>query len=135
RDRTGADDRGLSARRDRCRVARSGARRGERSSARPRRALYQTRCATIAEMHRSSWCALLAVYVAAASAAVAAQSGNMSLAASIRDPIERARALYNERRFDAAIAAADQARATPARAGSGDLIAARAYLERFRASA
>ena len=59
----------------------------------------------------------------------------MSLAASIRDPIERARALYNERRFDAAIAAADQARATPARAGSGDLIAARAYLERFRESA
>jgi hypothetical protein len=43
--------------------------------------------------------------------------------------------LYNQRHFDAAITAADQARAIPARADAGDLIAARAYLERFREGA
>src|SRR5476651_2421329 len=51
------------------------------------------------------------------------------------DPLVRARSLYNEGQFDAAIAAADQARLTPARADAADLVAARAYLERFRASA
>ncbi len=53
-------------------------------------------------------------------------------AADDRDALARARQLYDQRQFDAAIAAADQARATPARANSADLIAARAYLERFR---
>jgi hypothetical protein len=56
-------------------------------------------------------------------------------AADDKDPVARARALYNQRHFDAAITAADQARAVPARSDSGDLIAARAYLERFRESA
>ena len=51
------------------------------------------------------------------------------------DPLARARLLYNEGQFDASIAAADQARQTPARADAADLVAARAYLERFRASA
>jgi hypothetical protein len=51
-----------------------------------------------------------------------------------KDPIAHARSLYNERHFDEAIAAADQARLLPARADSADLIAARAYLERFRGS-
>jgi hypothetical protein len=55
-------------------------------------------------------------------------------AADDRDPLTRARALYNQQKFDEALAAAEQARATPARAESADLIAARSYLERFRAS-
>src|SRR5205823_4453982 len=51
------------------------------------------------------------------------------------DPLARARTLYNQRQFEAAVAAANQARLIPARADSADLIAARAYLERFRESA
>jgi len=77
---------------------------------------------------------MLAALFAATSAAAAAQSGTAPAAAAIKDPIARARALYNESRFDAAIAAADQGRAVAARADSADLIAARAYLERFRKS-
>jgi hypothetical protein len=50
------------------------------------------------------------------------------------DPLARARQLYNQQQYDAAIAAAEQARQTPARADAADLVAARAYLERFRAS-
>jgi len=50
------------------------------------------------------------------------------------DPLARARLLYNQGQFEAAIAAAEQARTTPARADAADLVAARAYLERFRAS-
>ena len=50
------------------------------------------------------------------------------------DPLSRARALYNQGQFEAAINAAEQARLTPARADAADLVAARAYLERFRAS-
>ena len=51
------------------------------------------------------------------------------------DPLSRARLLYNQGQFEAAINAAEQARLTPARADAADLVAARAYLERFRASA
>ena len=51
------------------------------------------------------------------------------------DPLERARTLYNQRQFDAALAAAEEGGRVPARADSADLIAARAYLERFRESA
>src|SRR5438552_6863819 len=51
------------------------------------------------------------------------------------DPLLRARLLYNQRKFEAAVSAADQARLTPARADAADLVAARAYLERFRTSA
>jgi hypothetical protein len=54
--------------------------------------------------------------------------------AAADDPLARARALYNQRQFDAAVSAADQARLVPARADGADLVAARAYLERFRAS-
>jgi hypothetical protein len=50
------------------------------------------------------------------------------------DPLTRARVLYNLGQFEAAINAAEQARLTPARADAADLVAARAYLERFRAS-
>jgi len=50
------------------------------------------------------------------------------------DPLARARSLYNQKQFEAAVAAAEQARLVPARADAADLVAARAYLERFRAS-
>jgi hypothetical protein len=50
------------------------------------------------------------------------------------DPLARARALYNERQFEAAVNAAEQARMTPSRANAADLVAARAYLERYRDS-
>ena len=56
-------------------------------------------------------------------------------AADQDDPLSRARVLYNQREFAAAIDAAARARSVPARADSADLIAARAYLERFRQSA
>ena len=56
-------------------------------------------------------------------------------AAEPRDPLARARLLYNRRDFAGAIAAADEGRRAPARADSADLIAARAYLEQFRESA
>src|SRR5437016_4161874 len=54
--------------------------------------------------------------------------------AAADDPLARARALYNQRQFDAALAAAEQARLAPTRADAADLVGARAYLERFRAS-
>jgi hypothetical protein len=50
------------------------------------------------------------------------------------DPLTRARLLYNQRQFQEAVAAAEQARRLPARADAADLVAARAYLERFRES-
>jgi len=51
------------------------------------------------------------------------------------DPLARARQLYNQQQYDAAVTAAEEARQTPARADAADLVAARAYLERFRGSA
>ena len=50
------------------------------------------------------------------------------------DPLARARQLYNDRRFELAVQAAEEAR-TPERSDSVDLIVARASLERFRESA
>jgi hypothetical protein len=50
------------------------------------------------------------------------------------DPLAKARQLYNQRDFVAAVTLAEQARLVPARADSADLVAARAYLERFRDS-
>jgi hypothetical protein len=51
------------------------------------------------------------------------------------DPLARARALYNEGNFEGAVTAAEEARRlVAARADSADLVAARAYLERFRQS-
>jgi hypothetical protein len=43
--------------------------------------------------------------------------------------------LYNQRDYTAALAAAEEAAQTPARTDSANLIAARAYLERYRESA
>ncbi len=54
--------------------------------------------------------------------------------ADTKDPLARARTLYNQGQYDAALAAADEARKIPALAQSADLIAARAYLERYRGS-
>jgi len=51
--------------------------------------------------------------------------------APARDPLAVARQLYNERRFDAAITAAESVR-SPERADSVDLVVARATLEQFR---
>jgi hypothetical protein len=51
------------------------------------------------------------------------------------DPLNRARFLYNQKQYEAAVAAAEEARLMPARADAADLVAARAYLERYRASA
>jgi hypothetical protein len=48
------------------------------------------------------------------------------------DPLARARQLYNQRQFQAAIEAAEVARLTPSRTDAADLVAARAYLERYR---
>jgi hypothetical protein len=56
-------------------------------------------------------------------------------AADKADALTRARMLYNQRQFEAAVSAAEEARLLPGRADSADLIAARAYLERFRDSA
>jgi hypothetical protein len=50
------------------------------------------------------------------------------------DPLARARLLYNQKQFNEAITAAEQARHIPTRADAADLVAARAYLERFRES-
>jgi hypothetical protein len=49
------------------------------------------------------------------------------------EPLARARQLYNERRFELAVQAADEAR-TPEKMDSADLIAGRALLQKFRES-
>ena len=51
------------------------------------------------------------------------------------DPLAKARLLYNQHQFEAAVSAAELARTTPGHADAADLVAARAYLERFRTSA
>jgi len=55
-------------------------------------------------------------------------------AADEPDALSEARTLYNERQFEAAVNAAERAWVTPDLADRADLIAARAYLERFRES-
>lgn len=79
-------------------------------------------CVTIDRMHRSV--ALMALALTTSAPVRAAD-----------DPLARARLLYNQRAYEAAVTAAEEARANPARADAADLVAARAYLERFRASA
>jgi hypothetical protein len=59
---------------------------------------------------------------------------HVAVAADSHDPLDRARTLYNQRQFEAAVSAADEARKLPQQADGADLIAARAYLERFRES-
>ena len=62
-------------------------------------------------------------------------AGSSVSAADKPDPLSDARTLYNQRQFEAAVSAAERARLTPALVHRADLIAARAYLERFRESA
>ena len=78
-------------------------------------------CATIPGMGRLT--VTIALLVLASAPAWAAD-----------DPLPRARALYNQREFKAAVSAAEEARLTPAHADAADLVAARAYLERYRES-
>jgi tetratricopeptide (TPR) repeat protein len=78
-------------------------------------------CVTIAYMRR------LAVSAAVVFAAIAGLR-------AADDPLARARLLYNQGQWESAIAAAELARQTPSRADAADLVGARAYLERFRAS-
>jgi hypothetical protein len=56
-------------------------------------------------------------------------------AAAADDPVAKARQLYNQGDFAAAIVAAEQAHLSPLRADAADLVAARAYLEQYRESA
>jgi len=50
------------------------------------------------------------------------------------DPLALARYLYNQQEYEQAVTAAEEARLIPSRADAADLVAARAYLERFRTS-
>src|SRR5689334_1243756 len=59
-------------------------------------------------------------------------SGPAVYAADKADPLAEARQLYNLHQYDAALIAAEQVRAMPDMAERADLIAARAYLERYR---
>src|SRR5512139_661221 len=51
------------------------------------------------------------------------------------DMVAKARLLYNQQQYEAAIEAAEKARAVPASADAARLVLARARLERFRQSA
>jgi hypothetical protein len=66
---------------------------------------------------------------------LASGAWSSAAAADPKDPLERARVLYNQRDFVGAVTAAEEGRRSPLRADSADLIAARAYLERYRESA
>ncbi len=76
-----------------------------------------------------------AAVVAAFAAGLALARAGPALAADPKEALVRARTLYNERKFESAIAAAEEGRAAPEQADSADLITARAYLERYRESA
>src|SRR4051812_5650173 len=67
--------------------------------------------------------------------AVACAAATVTPLAAADDPLARARFLYNQQDYEGAVAAAEQARLTVARADAADLVGARAYLERFRMSA
>lgn len=66
--------------------------------------------------------------------AVALMLCSVSLAAS-REDLVRARTLFNDRKFDEAIAAAELARKAPDTADAAAIVMARAYLERYRQAA
>lgn len=63
--------------------------------------------------------------------ALAVMLATGSMAAS-REDLARARTLFNERRFDEAIDAAEAARKTPDTADAAAIVLARAHLERYR---
>jgi hypothetical protein len=74
---------------------------------------------------RSTWTAVVVLLLASSAAAVAAEPPALA----------RARMLYNDGRYDAAITAAAEARSDPAFADAAALVMARAHLERFRLGA
>jgi hypothetical protein len=61
-------------------------------------------------------------------------AASSAIAADPPDPLAQARLLYNQRQFTAAISAAEKARLSAGAADGADLVAARAYLERYRES-
>lgn len=58
--------------------------------------------------------------------------GSSALAQPAQAPLTRARQAYNAGQYDAAIAAATEARKTPAYAHSANVVLSRSHLERFR---
>ena len=74
---------------------------------------------------RSTWTAAVVLLLVSAAAAAAAEPPALA----------RARTLYNEGRYDAAITAATEARSDPQYAHAAALVFARAHLERFRLGA
>ncbi|PYR34058.1 MAG: hypothetical protein DMF90_18555 [Acidobacteria bacterium] len=66
------------------------------------------------------------------SAALLLPGANATAGDQPRDPLFRARLLYNQRQFQAAVEAAEEASRNPAYTDGADLIAARAYLEHYR---
>ena len=79
----------------------------------------------------SGWCyhRRMRVFVLACAVALVAAP-----ARAADDPLVRARQLYNQRDFTAAVQLAEQVRLTSARVDAADLVAARAYLELYRES-
>ncbi len=56
----------------------------------------------------------------------------LALGAAPQNPLVRARELYNQHQYDAAIAAAREARAIPELADAAAVVLGRAHLERYR---
>jgi hypothetical protein len=67
--------------------------------------------------------------------AVIAVAALFAVAAAPQDALVRARQLYNQKQYEAAIAAARDARRRPELADAAGLVLARAHLERYRTSA
>src|ERR1700756_4745817 len=78
--------------------------------------------------------AAIALLVLCSGVAAAGRATGAGRTAGI-DALLRARQLYNDGDFEGALGAAEQARLVPSRAVAAALVAARAYLERFRLSA
>lgn len=90
--------------------------------------LHHTQRLTTGSARASLGCAALV-------AALALFLPAAATAADQPDPLAHARQLYNEQRYDEAIAAAEKLARTPALADSARLVIGRCYLERFRQSA
>jgi tetratricopeptide (TPR) repeat protein len=65
-------------------------------------------------------------------AVVVALLAGTAAASATREDLARARTLFNERKYDEAIKAAEAARKTPETADAAAIVLARAYLERYR---
>jgi hypothetical protein len=76
-------------------------------------------------------CAILAAHMALRRF-VAAVAAVLALGAAPQNALVRARQLYNQQQYDAAIAAAQEAQARPELAGAAAVVLGRAHLERYR---